>query len=84
MSTTIQIAEDLSVGRFIEIKGQRYTVESVSFTKALTKNNNQEALLEVMKNELIERGAIDTDQAGQCFWMETGKYLVPENDLDED
>ncbi|MGR5557875.1 hypothetical protein ACQKQC_16520 [Vibrio fortis] len=63
IATTIQIVEDISVGRFIDIEGKRFEVEaisiSISISQAITVKASQEGLLEVMKTALQERDLID-------------------------
>ncbi|CAH7152361.1 hypothetical protein [Vibrio alginolyticus] len=55
IATTIQIVEDISVGRFIDIEGKRFEVEAISISQAITVKASQEGLLEVMKTALQER-----------------------------
>lgn len=73
MATTIQVVENLTVGKFIEIEGQRCEVEAISFTPAITENAHLEELLDAMSDELISLNLIDRDEAGNFFWKETWK-----------
>ncbi|WP_274882425.1 hypothetical protein [Vibrio harveyi] len=49
MATTIQITEDIEVGRFIDIAGQRCEVEAISFSPAITEKNAQESVGDLLK-----------------------------------
>ncbi len=84
MATTIQVVEDLTVGRFFEIEGQRCEVEAISFSPAITEKASQEELLKAMRAELLSLKLIAVDQCGEYFWTETGEYLVPDEDYDDE
>lgn len=83
MATTIQVTENLSVGRYIEIEGKRCEVEVVSFSGALTKKASMEELLAVMTEELIERDIIAKGDDGSLYWKESGEPLVPHEDWED-
>ncbi|HCG7597288.1 TPA: hypothetical protein NJ434_004020 [Vibrio parahaemolyticus] len=84
MATTIQVVEDIPVGRFIEIEGKRCEVEAISFSQALTEKASQEELLKVMTEELLEQGLIAVDQVGAYYWKESGEYLIADSDYDDE
>ncbi|KFA99439.1 hypothetical protein [Vibrio sp. ER1A] len=85
MTTTIQIAtDDISIGRDIEINGNRHRVEAFSFSPAITELTEKERLLDVMTNELMDLKIIDKDQHGVLIWRHSGIKLVSENEDDED
>lgn len=83
MATTIQVVENIRVGRYIDIGGQRCEVEAISFTPAITEKASHEALLEVMKSELLNLKIIDIDQGGQYYWKESGEHLVPDTEYQD-
>ncbi|HIF9337805.1 hypothetical protein [Photobacterium damselae] len=83
MATTIQIVENLRIGRYIEVDGQRCEVERSSFSKAIDRKLALEELVLVMSTELLERKVIAKDQAGVFFWVETGEPLIPEDEFED-
>lgn len=76
MTTTIQIAEDIEVGRFIDIAGQRCEVEAISFSPAITERNAQEEVLKSLTERLLEEQVIEVDHMGKLFWKECGTPVV--------
>lgn len=82
MATTIQVVENLRVGKFIEIEGKRCEVEMASFSQALTEKAVQDELFKVMKDELIDRGIIKED-VGQLYWCESGEPLIAEEEYED-
>ncbi|MGR5365929.1 hypothetical protein [Photobacterium damselae] len=84
MATTIQLVENLTVGKFVEVDGMRCEVEAVSFSQSITESAAQEELLDVMKAELLKRNIIDCDQSGIYFWVESGENLIPDQDYGDD
>ncbi len=84
MATTIQVVENLTVGKFIEIEGQRCEVEAFSFSPSITENARLEELLAAMSDELISLNLIDRDVVGNFFWTETGESLVQDEPYDDE
>ncbi|HAS6258254.1 hypothetical protein [Vibrio vulnificus] len=82
MATTIQVVEDLTVGKFIDIEGKRCEVEAFSFSQALTEKMAQDEIFQVMKNYLIEEKII-TDKNGQLYWCDSDESLLPEEDYED-
>ncbi|HFQ5115452.1 TPA: hypothetical protein ACGU7D_004261 [Vibrio vulnificus] len=82
MATTIQIAENLRLGKYIEIAGRHCEIEEVSFTQALTRKKSLEELMEVMSSALISRGIIK-EERGSYYWIENGEPLIPEEDFED-
>ena len=82
MATTVQVVENLTVGKFINIEGKRCEVEAISFSQAITKNQGLEELLEVMSDDLITRGVINKKD-GQYYWSEDGEPLIAEEDFED-
>ena len=83
MATTIQLTENLSVGKYLEVEGQRCEVEAVSFSQALTQKSALEELVAVMSEELVEQEIIGKDQAGSFYWKASGEPLIPEEDYED-
>ncbi len=83
MATTIQVVENLRVGRYIEVDGQRCEVERSSFSKAIDRSFTLEELVSVMSEELLKRDVIARDQAGTFFWKESGEPLIPESEFED-
>jgi len=81
MATTIQVVENLSVGKFINIEGKRCEVETISFSQAITEKQGLERLLEFISDELITRGIINKKD-GQYYWNDDGKPLIAEEDFE--
>lgn len=84
MATTIQVVENLQIGKYIEIGGKRCEVEAVSFSQAITEKFTLEELMIAMSEELIEREIIRKDQAGSFYWIESGEPLVPDEPFEDD
>ncbi|GHX29980.1 TPA: hypothetical protein AB5C23_001254 [Vibrio cholerae] len=84
MATTIQVVENLTIGKFIEIEGKRCEVEAISFTPAITENARLEELLDAMSDELISLNLIDRDEAGNFYWTETGESLVQDEPYEDE
>ncbi len=84
MATTIQVVEDLTISKFIEIEGQRCEVEAFSFTPAITENARLEELLVAMSDELISLSLIARDESGNFYWRETGELLVQDEPYDDE
>ncbi len=83
MATTIQVVDNLSVGRYIEIGGQRCEVEAVSFSQAITNGQANEAMMNAMANELIELKVIRKGEDGQYYFCEDGAPLVEDEDFED-
>ncbi len=83
MATTIQVVENLRVGRYIVIEGQRCEVERSSFSKAIDQKFALEELVLVMSEELQNRGIIKKDQAGTFFWTDSGEPLIQEDQYED-
>ncbi len=83
MATTIQVVENLNVGKFIEIEGKRCEVEAASFSQALTEKASMEELFQIMSEELIDQKIITKGQDGQFYWCESGEPLVSEEDYED-
>ncbi|SHO54367.1 hypothetical protein [Vibrio quintilis] len=75
MTTTIQISEDIRVGRQIEIDGSLCNVEAISFTPAIEEKSKLEQLIEVMSEELIEQETIGKRDDGSFYWRASGEPL---------
>ncbi|WJT09266.1 hypothetical protein [Vibrio harveyi] len=84
MATTIQITEDIEVGRFIDIAGQRCEVEAISFSPAITEKNAQEEVLKSLTERLLEEQVIEVDHMGQLFWKESGTPVVSDEPWDDE
>lgn len=80
MATTIQLTENLNVGKYIEVEGKRCEVEAVSFSQALTQKSAFEELIKVMSEELIEQEIIGKRKDGTYYWRESGEALIPDED----
>ncbi len=83
MATTIQVVENLRVGRYVEIDGVRCEVEAVSFCQAITNSQATEELLEVMAAELMARGVIEKEADGRYFYCEDGSPLIADDDFED-
>lgn len=83
MATTIQVVENLRIGKFVKIDGKSCEVESISFSQALTEKAALEALIEAMAEELKEQDVIGIGQNGQYYWRATGEPLVPDEDFED-
>ncbi len=82
MATTIQITENIRIGRYIEIDGKRCEVERSSFSKAIDQKFTLEELVDVMSKELIRREVIKADN-GSYYWVETGEPLIEPQDWED-
>lgn len=78
MTTTIQVVENLRVGKHVTIDGQRCEVERTSFSQAISQKMAFEELNKIMAAELLERKVIEQDKTGVFYWVESGEPLVPE------
>ncbi|KAB0482375.1 hypothetical protein F7Q91_02930 [Vibrio chagasii] len=78
MATTIQVVENLRVGKNVTIDGQRCEVERTSFSQAISQKMAFEELNKVMADELLERKIIGRDKTGVFYWVESGEPLAPE------
>lgn len=83
MATTIQVVENIQVGKYIDIAGKRCEVEAISFSQAITEKCTLEELVTAMSEELIEREIIGKDQAGSFYWTESGEPLVPDEQYED-
>lgn len=83
MATTIQLADNLSVGKYIEVEGKSCEVEAFSFTQALTQKAMLEEHVNVMSQELIERDIIGRREDGTYYWCESGEVLIPEEEYQD-
>lgn len=83
MTTTIQVAENLTISKYMEIDGVRCEVESASFTPAITIGQTNEELLKVMADELIDRGVIKKEY-GQYYFCESDEPLIPDEDWEDE
>ncbi len=83
MATTIQVTENLSVGKYIEVEGKRCEVEMVSFSQALTQKSALEELVNVMSEELIEQDIIGKRDDGSYYWRASGEALIADEDYED-
>ncbi|PMS91925.1 hypothetical protein [Vibrio parahaemolyticus] len=83
MATTIQVAEDVRIGAFINIEGKRCEVEAASFTKALTEKASQEELLNVFTEYLTDEGVIKLVDS-QYVWCDSNQPVVPDEDYEDE
>ena len=82
MATTIQVADDLILAKYIDIGGKRCEIESFSFSRAITEKACLESLYQVMSDEMIDRGII-FKKDGQYFWSEDGLPLIGDEDYED-
>ena len=82
MATTIQVAEDLLLTKYIDIGGKRCEVEAFSFSGAITEKACLESLFQVMSDEMIDRGIV-FNKDGQYFWSEDGSPLIGDEDYED-
>lgn len=83
MTTTIQVSENLTISKYMEINGVRCEVEAASFTPAIFEGQANEELLKVMADELIERNVIK-EERGQYYFCESGEPLIPDEDWEDE
>lgn len=83
MTTTIQVAENLTISKHMEINGVRCEVEAASFTPAIFEGQANEDLLKVMADELIERNIIK-EEHGLYYFCESGEPLIPDADWEDE
>ncbi|PSV01025.1 hypothetical protein [Photobacterium kishitanii] len=79
MATTIQIVENLQVGKYVEIDGKHCEVEAVSRSLAITEKSIYKDLFEVMSNELLSREIVTKDRTGTFYWTKNNKPLIVED-----
>lgn len=78
MTTTIQVVENLTIGKHVNIDGKRCEVERTSFVPAISQKMAFEELVKVMSGELLERNIIGQDTTGAFYWIDSGEPLIPE------
>lgn len=83
MTTTIQVVDNLRVGKYVTIDGIRCEVERTSFAPAISQKMSFEELIKVMSDELLKQKIIGKDDEGAFYWIETGDPLVPELDYQD-
>lgn len=83
MTTTIQVVDNLQIGKYVTIDGKRCEVERTSFTPAISQKMSFEELIKVMSDELLKQNIIGKDDAGAFYWIETGEPLIPELDYQD-
>lgn len=83
MTTTIQVAENLTISKYMEINGVRCEVEAASFTPAIFEGQANEELLKVIADELIERNVIK-EERGQYYFCASGEPLIPDEDWESE
>lgn len=83
MATTVQLTENLRVGKYLEVEGKRCEVEAISFTPALTNKAMLEELVSVMAQELIEQDVINKREDGAYYWRASGENLIPDEDYQD-
>ncbi|MCG9575430.1 hypothetical protein L1D14_04185 [Vibrio tubiashii] len=83
MTTTIQVVQDLKVGKYVVIDGTRCEVEHTSFTPAITQKLALTELVGAMSQELMERNIIKRDDTGSFFWVESGEPLIEETEYQD-
>lgn len=81
MATTIQVVENIQVGRFIDINGTRCEVEAISFNTAITNGNTNEELMRTMASLLIERDIIKVNSSGQYVFSENDQPLIQDDQI---
>ncbi|HDI3289797.1 hypothetical protein [Vibrio cholerae] len=84
MATTIQVSENISVSKYIEINGQRCEVEAVSFSPAITEASAKDAIFQAMEQEMLERKIIQKNEDGQYVLCDSGDLLIPEEDWEDE
>ncbi|HHY0551900.1 TPA: hypothetical protein ACVU5P_004219 [Vibrio parahaemolyticus] len=75
MATTIQVTENLRIGKYVEINGKRCEVEKVSFTQALTVKDGLEELFNALTERLIDDGVVKVVNS-QYFWCDNDEPVV--------
>ncbi|HBI3715633.1 TPA: hypothetical protein K4M41_004450 [Vibrio parahaemolyticus] len=83
MATTIQVVENLQVGRFVNIDGQRCEVERVSFSMAICEKMAFEEMFIVLSKEMSKRGLISQGDDNNWYWTDTGEPIVPVEDWED-
>lgn len=78
MATTIQVAENVEVGKYVDINGTRCEVEAVTNELTITQSRAKEDLILAMASTLLVMNVIRKDKNGQYYFVESGNPLVPE------
>ncbi|EOX3456109.1 hypothetical protein ACPFUK_003324 [Vibrio cholerae] len=84
MATTIQVTENISVSKYIDINGQRCEVEGISFSPAITEASAKDVIFQAMEQEMLERKIIQKNEKGQYVLCDSGDLLIQEEDWEDD
>ncbi|OEF61221.1 hypothetical protein A1OW_20330 [Enterovibrio norvegicus] len=83
MATTIQVVENLKVGRYVNIDGKRCEVERVSFSMAICEKMAFEEMFTVLSAEMHSRGLIKKGDDDNWYWSDSGEPIVPHEDWED-
>lgn len=78
MATTIQVVENVTIEKYVDINGVRCEVEAVTNELTITQSRANEELLRAMASTLLMMNVIQKREDGQYYFVESGKPLVPE------